>query len=381
MDATYFDFSNMDLDVFQYKNDPAISGYPPSPEDSPLFESPDTHFFDEDEAAVMGLKLSYHSCGSPASANSSTSDDMPVTPLSSGAEAESYCQMEKELETGQTAFINTSHMYLELLHQLEQSESRGMLERETSVQRKQTSTCGAAVNQADVIQTSKSSPRPADEEQSPTCQKGALNAPPLPVKSTSQPSPRAAVLEAAASTSSKVRQDTNNFSVAKINVTKVGVKRKAAQGKVEAKRAKKGGEDSTPISRNEKNAIAARENRLKKKEEFEELKRNETLLQEENESLRKENSDYVQKIKGLEQEVEYYKSVLCNQSALATILDKINPQSKLKLSSSVGVSDQEETVGVKKVMSGGVCLHLNGTDTSLEWCSKCSMNAQKSFQS
>ncbi|XP_041460280.1 uncharacterized protein LOC121411553 [Lytechinus variegatus] len=381
MDATYYDFSSMDLDVFYHENNPAISGYPPSPEDSPLFESPDTHFFDEDEAAVMGLKLSYHSCGSPASANSSTSDDLPVTPLSCGAEAESYCQMEKELETGQTVF-NTSNICLELLHQLEQSESRGMLERQTSVQRKQTSTSGAAVNPADVIQNSKkdeSSRRPADEEQSPTCQKGAINAPSLPVKSISQP--RAAVMEAAASTSSTVRQDTNNFSVAKINVTKVGVKRKAAQGKVEAKRAKKGCEDSIPISRNEKNAIAARENRLKKKVEFEELKRNGTLLQEENESLRKENSDYVKKIKVLEQEVEYYKSVLFNESALATILHKINPQSKLKLSSSVGVSDQEEMDEVKKIMSGGVCLHVNGTDTSLEWCSKCSMNAQKSFQS
>ncbi|XP_003728183.2 uncharacterized protein LOC100891166 [Strongylocentrotus purpuratus] len=375
-DDTYCDFS----DMAEFINDPPISGFPASPEYSPLFEPPDTNFFDEDEEAVMGLKSHQQPCGSVSPSTSSyTSDYTPETPLSRVAETALFCQ-QRELETGQAVYIDSSnpfYMYSELLDQLEQESGDLVRGGNATSQKEQTSSGAVAVHPVDieVSPSTKSafSTTAAGREQ--TSQKVTVNA--LGVKSTSQPSSRPTVNGARGS--SHVRENKNNLPVAKNDVIKVGVKRKAVQVKEEAKKVKKSCEDSATTSRSQKNAIAARENRLKKKNEFEEMKRNEALLQEENECLRKENSDQLKTITGLQQKVEYLKSVLFNQSSLSTVLQSLNPKPKLKLSSSVGVSSQVD--GAQR-MSGGVCLHINGSsDASLEWCSKCSMKAQASFDS
>lgn len=374
-DDTYCDFSNM----VEFINDPPISGYPASPEYSPLFEPPDTIFFDEDEEAVMGLKSYQQPCGNVSPSTSSyTSDYTPETPLSSAAETASFCQ-QRELETGQAVYIDSSNSYIytELLDQLERESGDLLGGGNATSQREQTSNGVLAVHPVDIEASpstkAASSTTAAGREQ--TSQKVTVNA--LRVKSTSQPSSRPTVN--AARGSSNVRKDKNNLPVAKIDMVKVGVKRKAIQVKEEAKKVKKSCEDSATTSRSQKNAIAARENRLKKKNEFEEIKKNEAFLQEENECLRKENSDQLQTIAGLQQEVAYLKSVLFNQSSLSTVLQRLNPKPKLKLSSSVGMCSQ--VVGSQR-MSGGVCLHINGSsDASLEWCSECSMKAQASFDS
>ena len=134
------------------------------------------------------------------------------------------------------------------------------------------------------------------------------------------------------------------------------------------------------LTRNEKNAIAARENRLKKKREVEDLKCQKESLESENVILRKDNSEHLKTIDALEEEVEYYKSLLFNHSALAGFLQSMNPCPTVKLSSSLGVSSKDR-VPAASGMSGGVCIHVNGKDASLEFCSKCSLNANQSFKS
>lgn len=381
MDDTCFDFNDMGPDNV-FRNDLPISGYSPVPEHNPLFdfdsfELHDDPFFKEDDEAVIGLKSSYKSMDGSYSPSSCTSDDVPATPLSN-AESVSYALL-AELEMDQTitdpACTNPKS-----------SELKSMLQEGLAVchSPKEQLRNIALVEPTCHADESSNLPKPASttasREEQPR-QKMIISGidmkspPPLP---SSRPT---TVTVVAADESSIVRQNKNNLLVAgKSDVVKVGVKRKTIQVKEGAKKLKQNSEDSAPISRNEKNAIAARENRLKKKMELEELKKNEALLDNENQCLRKENSDHLKTIQMLKQEVAYYKSVLFNQSSLATLLHSLNPMPKLKLSSSAGVSSADEVVGAES-MSGGVCLHVNGADASLEMCSICSLKAQASLSS
>ncbi|XP_078661058.1 uncharacterized protein LOC144905328 [Branchiostoma floridae x Branchiostoma belcheri] len=138
-------------------------------------------------------------------------------------------------------------------------------------------------------------------------------------------------------------------------------------------------EDSNQKKRN---AESARQNRLKKKLYLQDLEGRVDNLQKENTSLKKEKNKMETTIASLEEELEYLKSVLANQSTLSNLLKNIDATEGVSLSTSfpsnqkrkAGEKDHDYSKGKKRRHtdnSGGVCLHVNKDQVSLEFCSKC----------
>ncbi|XP_035657731.1 uncharacterized protein LOC118403236 isoform X1 [Branchiostoma floridae] len=131
-----------------------------------------------------------------------------------------------------------------------------------------------------------------------------------------------------------------------------------------------------------RNAEAARQNRLRKKHYLQDLEGKVDKLEKENTSLKKENSKMQTVISSMEEELEYLKSVLANQSTLSNLLKNIDTMEGVSLTTSfpsnrkrkAGEKDHDYSKGKKKrhtENSGGVCLHVNKDQVSLEFCSKC----------
>ncbi|XP_038078176.1 CREB/ATF bZIP transcription factor-like [Patiria miniata] len=116
-----------------------------------------------------------------------------------------------------------------------------------------------------------------------------------------------------------------------------------------------------------KNAIAARENRQKKKMYLQTLEDANEQLNEENSRLKTESTQAKKKISSLEGEVQYLRKVLFNQSSLAGLLKKMN-QSDVRLSFNGDESQQDDA---SSSSSGGLCLHVDGEDASLKFCASC----------
>ena len=116
-----------------------------------------------------------------------------------------------------------------------------------------------------------------------------------------------------------------------------------------------------------KNAVTARENRLKKKLYIQSLEDMNKQLSEENSRLQKESGSAQKKIDSLHEEIKYLHKVLFNQSALAGLLKKLN-QRDVRLSKSL---QADESNGASSSSSGGVCLHVNGKDAILKMCARC----------
>jgi hypothetical protein len=135
----------------------------------------------------------------------------------------------------------------------------------------------------------------------------------------------------------------------------------------------RGGPWCTKNRNNSKNAIAARENRQKKKMYLQGLEEMNSQLTQENSQLRKESAQAKKKINDLEGEVQYLRKVLFNQSALAGLLKKMN-QSDLRLGSFNSSKSQPEEASSSS--SGGVCLHVNGEEASLKFCASCARQDQ-----
>lgn len=168
-------------------------------------------------------------------------------------------------------------------------------------------------------------------------------------------------------------------------------------------------EDEKAIAeRNKKNAIAARENRQKKKKYMEGLENDVAKLKEENKTLKTRNESMTTMMKKLSDEVKYLRSVLANESTISLLLKSVAATPGISLSSSlVQSSGSEETekendkedgerqyvtrskkrrsdeggvgaVPSKKTRSsapGGVCLHVSHGKVSLELCAKCERKA------
>ncbi|PVD25445.1 hypothetical protein C0Q70_13101 [Pomacea canaliculata] len=90
-----------------------------------------------------------------------------------------------------------------------------------------------------------------------------------------------------------------------------------------------------------KNAIAARENRLKKKKYLTELEESVRELRIENSHLKKRDEEKTKTIAKLEKEVQYLKNVLANQSVLSTLLQSINSIPGVKFGNSLSVHSDE----------------------------------------
>ncbi|XP_022084555.1 CREB/ATF bZIP transcription factor-like [Acanthaster planci] len=125
---------------------------------------------------------------------------------------------------------------------------------------------------------------------------------------------------------------------------------------------------------NSKNAIAARENRQKKKMYLHSLEEMNSQLSKENCQLLKESAEAKKKISALEGEVQYLRKVLFNQSALAELLKKMN-QSEVRLGNGSVSSDKSQQEAFSS-SSGGVCLHVNGEEASLKLCASCARQDQ-----
>ncbi|XP_070550888.1 cyclic AMP-dependent transcription factor ATF-6 alpha-like [Ptychodera flava] len=134
-------------------------------------------------------------------------------------------------------------------------------------------------------------------------------------------------------------------------------------------------DSSSLVQRNRKNAIAARENRQKKKRYLEGLESENCKLSAENRTLKSESGELKRRIESLEEEVMYLKSVLAHQSTLSKLLKNIG-KTDLNLTTSFAVRDCSEPKAkrrrtVKKGTSGGVCLHVSEDTVSVEFCSEC----------
>ncbi|KAF3696474.1 CREB/ATF bZIP transcription factor Host cell factor-binding transcription factor Zhangfei [Channa argus] len=145
-----------------------------------------------------------------------------------------------------------------------------------------------------------------------------------------------------------------------------------------------------PSNMNNKNAIAARLNRLKKKEYVGSLEKKVGTLSTENNALKQENSQLTKRVEELEDETRYLRAVLANESMLAQLLSRLSGMNGMKLSSSLfqgsDSNDHDYALPRKRVKveeketSGGVCLHVDKNHVSVEFCTKCAESASTSLK-
>ncbi|KAK7884055.1 hypothetical protein WMY93_027178 [Mugilogobius chulae] len=141
-----------------------------------------------------------------------------------------------------------------------------------------------------------------------------------------------------------------------------------------------------------KNAIAARLNRIKKKEYVSSLERKVSGLSTENTTLKRENSELSKRVEELEDETRYLRAVLANESTLAQLLARLSGVNGMKLSSSLfqggGGGDHDYALPRKRARvdekeggaAGGVCLHVDRDHVSVEFCPKCSERASAALK-
>ncbi|XP_068601143.1 CREB/ATF bZIP transcription factor [Brachionichthys hirsutus] len=139
-----------------------------------------------------------------------------------------------------------------------------------------------------------------------------------------------------------------------------------------------------------KNAIAAKLNRLKKKEYVTSLERKVGVLATESSKLKQENTQLTQRVEELEDETRYLRAVLANESMLAQLLSRLSGMNGMKLSSSLfqgfDSNDHDYALPRKRVKvedkdtSGGVCLHVDKNHVSVEFCTKCAESASTALK-
>ncbi|KAK6182603.1 hypothetical protein SNE40_010250 [Patella caerulea] len=153
--------------------------------------------------------------------------------------------------------------------------------------------------------------------------------------------------------------------------------------------------------RNRKNAINAKMNREKKKAYIQKLEESIDGFKSENQKLKFENEKLQDDKLALEEQVEYFKSVLANQSTLSKVLNTMENLKGVRLSTSLSVGSRkrglksdhtydskrqrfeyiEATSSADHPKTAGVCLHVDDDIVSLEFCSHCSNMANTSVNS
>lgn len=145
-----------------------------------------------------------------------------------------------------------------------------------------------------------------------------------------------------------------------------------------------------------KNAIAARENRIRKKMYLDKLERNVRALTTENGKLRSRNNQLMATVDDLTEEVRYLKSILSNVDEISALIRGVRAT---KPDVSVGVSlaeqkaervhkrrriNEEHDYDVPPVArttvsdTDGICLHVARGKVSLEFCHRCSSHTKSS---
>ncbi|XP_069495918.1 CREB/ATF bZIP transcription factor [Ambystoma mexicanum] len=140
-------------------------------------------------------------------------------------------------------------------------------------------------------------------------------------------------------------------------------------------------------NKSSKNAAAARLNRLRKKEYVMGLEAKVTCLSSENLELKEENRQLGKRVKDLEEETKYLKAVLANESVLSQLLGRLTGLKGMRLTTSLFRENGEEMdhdyalprkrvkVEEQESTSGGICLHVDKEQVSVEFCSSCARNA------
>ena len=150
-----------------------------------------------------------------------------------------------------------------------------------------------------------------------------------------------------------------------------------------------------------RNAIAARENREKKKAYVQNMEKRLRVSQEDNQRLTTLNNTLIKTNEGLIKEVQYLKGVLNNDSSIAQLIKDLSNSRKIELIGTQFVESKDrledncldskttQKIGRKssriaakgdiglKGESSGVCLHINKKTVSLELCPKCSQKHNK----
>jgi hypothetical protein len=151
-------------------------------------------------------------------------------------------------------------------------------------------------------------------------------------------------------------------------------------GKRKRRRYEEDPSDDPAFEKSRKNAIIAKRNREKKKQMMEQMESRCDKLSAENEVLESDNGKLRQKVETLEEEVFYLKSVLANQSSLSNVLSSLKTADHLRLSSSFEASKYKKASRTSASqqqlkVSGGICLHVDGSHISMEMCQKCAQMA------
>lgn len=163
------------------------------------------------------------------------------------------------------------------------------------------------------------------------------------------------------------------------------------------------------LEKSRKNAIAARENRKKKKKYIQGLEDEAVKLRQENACLRNKGVEQQKTIEELAEEVSYLKSVISNQSTISLLLKNIVKTPGISFSSSLVSSADQETKEEKQLgkrrcstrkrsaaqssidakkpristspqepNGPGVCLHVQQNKVSLELCVHCNDKSRRS---
>jgi len=93
--------------------------------------------------------------------------------------------------------------------------------------------------------------------------------------------------------------------------------------------------DGAPLS---KNAMLARENRLKKKRYINGLQDSLSTAKKENETLHKKLGERDETIKKLQKEIVYFKSILANVQEISSLINTIQQDTHIPMSTSLGLS-------------------------------------------
>ncbi|XP_068120831.1 CREB/ATF bZIP transcription factor [Hyperolius riggenbachi] len=142
-----------------------------------------------------------------------------------------------------------------------------------------------------------------------------------------------------------------------------------------------------------KNAMAARLNRLRKKEYVTGLEEQVARLTQDNQRLERDRRELRERARRLEEEARYLRAVLANDSALSQLLGRLTGLGGLKLSTSLfseraerrRPEEEEHDYAMPVVLpeeepqappaGGGVCLHVDKDRLSVEFCTACARSA------
>ncbi|KAK3883937.1 hypothetical protein Pcinc_011759 [Petrolisthes cinctipes] len=128
-----------------------------------------------------------------------------------------------------------------------------------------------------------------------------------------------------------------------------------------------GPQNDPQMERCRQNAINARRNREEKKAHMMELERKVESISQERDELAGENESLREAKEKLEQQVKHLNNVLRNQSKLSSLLEKLGP-------ASVMVDVTASACG-EEIVSSGMCLHVDGDEATIEYCSLCAKKA------